>query len=523
MDINSVEYRNSNHLCLFCLCKLPPGYLDITTLENVLPSGQVLSISLNDPVKNLEAFEVLCGLLNVKWRKKIEGINFDAAQCLPLCFSCQNIYQEMWQVHKQIRELERLLDKKGRQIRRMINTASQDQELENQRKTQLWMQGLHVLRRKVRDPALNMRSCCVPPEGRARDTSSQPKEETLELNKNQQTVAASTSQPKIVEPSVFVKQEVDDVENTLEELLNGTDDLSSWLDDSGAADDNSMEPFETSMSPEPEHAATSETKKQEKLVKKQSVTTRSPSRSTRASTRIRKNPVHSADANFSDDNNDNVSIPSSSDSDSDYKFSKHKSKSLKKRKPTYPTILRLPSKNPRGPGRPRRSNLRSKRFNKTNICHICDARVVGGKAYRDHYLNVHPEERRYTCKFCQKHFTHPRSVLTHQRNKHTGEKPYLCQSCPKTFASIALLLCHSRALHGEKSDDSFPCTECNNSFHSRAILNNHLIATHGHEPKTPVYSRTKKPLKPSTCHLCDAQIVGQGPFIQHYKEVINEL
>ncbi len=119
------------------------------------PSGKQLTITLDNPTKNSQAFDLLCSLLNLKWRRSEEGgRTFDKTIPLPLCPNCQHLYQQVFQLNTQIRELEILINKRIKVIRDLVEKSG-EKESEEIGQTQLAFLGLENFRRKVRDLTFN--------------------------------------------------------------------------------------------------------------------------------------------------------------------------------------------------------------------------------------------------------------------------------------------------------------------------------------------------------------------------------
>lgn len=119
--------------CLFCL-KILSKRKDHEVLEERVTTENggeyTLKISLKNPDKNLEAFNCLCSLLNIKWMSSSEGDDdeedspqFDKRRPLPLCRRCQQGYQEMYQLYQQIKEMEVLMMKRAKLIRGTIQDS----------------------------------------------------------------------------------------------------------------------------------------------------------------------------------------------------------------------------------------------------------------------------------------------------------------------------------------------------------------------------------------------------------------
>lgn len=152
MEPDLETHGNCKHLCLFCYSHLPRGYLKVTTLENEVPFGDKLVTRLDNPSRNVEAFGLLCILLRVDWRRSTSNDgSFDERKSLPLCFRCQNVYQELLQLHVQIKELEKQLNKRAGFIRGLIEITEKGAELdsETESQSQLALLGLDLFRKQV--------------------------------------------------------------------------------------------------------------------------------------------------------------------------------------------------------------------------------------------------------------------------------------------------------------------------------------------------------------------------------------
>lgn len=173
----------------------------------------------------------------------------------------------------------------------------------------------------------------------------------------------------------------------------------------------------------------------------------------------------------------------------------------------------------------------------------------------EHYEDVHPNEKKWTCRFCKQHFKDLRQVETHQRRKHTGERPFKCHLCDKFYYSEHARRTHLVYTHRETSA-CLPCEQCGKLFATEALLKSHLpvhdetvvickscgkvlkslctFVTHNkkiHEGKAlcsePLTNPREKDFEALgviagstiTCHLCMESIYGKVNLKKHFDEV----
>lgn len=139
---------DKNVVCLFCLTGLPADVVNARVLTNLAPDGKDLCTTLNNPNKNLQSFELLCRLLNIdgaelRWANVL---SFDPWKCLPLCLKCQNLYQEVFQLHSLIHELEKQVTKRVELIKVVVQKSKYKAKATS---SQLNFLGFNVFREKV--------------------------------------------------------------------------------------------------------------------------------------------------------------------------------------------------------------------------------------------------------------------------------------------------------------------------------------------------------------------------------------
>jgi len=121
------------------------------------------------------------------------------------------------------------------------------------------------------------------------------------------------------------------------------------------------------------------------------------------------------------------------------------------------------------------------KFKPTNIvshCNLCDIEFPSKLSLRKHRMQVHKDEKPFSCKECNKKFPTEKQLTNHFRI-HSGEKPFTCDQCGRAFALEGSLKAHMNT-HINVTD-KIECDECGLKLSNEKTLEGHKLKVHGEQ------------------------------------------
>ncbi|CAL8143042.1 unnamed protein product [Orchesella dallaii] len=479
----SSEDVNVKHVCLFCFKDLGPGEETIEILEFVVPSPKkVLQIRLNDKEKNEASFELLCKLLNVSLSSQEEVVYFNREKSLPLCYKCQSLHQDMYQLQTQINELELHLLKRAELIKHIIRESDKKADYEVG-STRLKMLGLDLFRKKV--------------------ISLQDNVEEFSDDKGGVLPKQSSTKPQ----KLAVKEEVPELNDEESSYLwvgDGSDieDKSNELPDPECGEEDDGDPLYTPDDISKVGRGSRRGRTARKRVKTGDDTSEcdkaeKPSRKERLIRRSRRGRPP--------------------------KVERPPGEVVTPRKPKTSYKCHLCDEELLGYGLFKRHYAEMHPDEVRYTCKFCKLHFKALWDCRTHQRK-HTGERPYTCDHCPNKFITQKCKTAHMKIYHGGnDKMFTCEHCGKTFQTDGALKIHLEV----HSQAMIFCKSCSGTYKTIASFNKHNKTKHEGKAECtePIINPDKKQLEELgvkevktrlVCHLCWTNLIGKLNFQQHF-------